>query len=46
MVEFIYFEDSWNEEEVRTSNPNIPRVEGSVKDAYSGTQQEKVHKEK
>jgi hypothetical protein len=39
-VEFIYFEDGWNEEPttIKGSTANTPRVDSSVEDANSGSE--------
>lgn len=45
LMKFIYFCDEWNGEEntIKRSNTHTSGVDGGIKDAYSGEEQEEVY---
>lgn len=45
-MEFIYFSDEWNQEEIRTSSANPSGVARGTKDADTDPEQEEVHEKK
>ncbi|MDA7492406.1 hypothetical protein N8445_00405 [bacterium] len=37
-VDFIYYSDEWNQEKPTTNSTHLPRMEGSIENAHSGSQ--------
>jgi hypothetical protein len=45
-MEFIYFSDEWNQEEIRGSSTNPSGVVRGTKDADTDPEQKEVHEKK
>lgn len=45
-MEFIYFSDEWNQEEIRGGSTNPSGVARGAKDADTGSEQKEVHEKK